>query len=472
VKKSLFLLIAFAFSFPFPLFASDPNIERLSHQSLSENHHPEVSVETLPNGMKLYLLEDHELPVFQMFAYIRGGSIQDPPDKAGLASLLGTVLRTGGTQKQTVESIDRYLENHGAQLETGMSQEYGTAYLQALSQDIKEMIPLFFDVLATPRLEPGQIDLARQRKIEALKRVNEDPEKIAFREFPKLLYGPSSVWARSSSEKTLNAVNREDLLRYHYQFYHPDRLILAVSGDFKKEELIRWIELATQNWPKASAALPEIPAVKKEDKAGISVIEHKGDQSTLLVGHFGDKRSNPDKFALILMNYILGGDIFSSRLGEEIRSNRGLAYSIFSHFGLETDYGLFYAMAQTRSEATAEVVSLIQKEIRDAYEGKGFTQSSLDFAKESILNQMMGDWEPRFNYVKERARLGFFGYPENYLEFYKDNLKAVTLDQVRMVARKYLFPDRLQVLVVGNGEVVEPSLKKIGDVKRVALESF
>jgi predicted Zn-dependent peptidase len=269
----------------------------------------------------------------------------------------------------------------------------------------------------------------------------------------------------------LNAVGRDDLIRFHSQFYHPDRMILAASGDFKKADLMKFIEAATLGWPKASGALPEIVPVNKEEKAGVSVIEHKGVQSTVLVGQFGHKRSNPDKFALILMNYILGGDIFSSRLGEEIRSSRGLAYSIFSHFGLDTDYGLFFVLAQ-RSETTGEVVGLIEKEIRDFYEGKGFTQSSLDFAKEAILNQMMGDWEPRFNYVKERARLGFFGYPENYLEIYRAKLKAVTLDQVKDVAHRYLFPDRLQILAVGDGEVIGPQLKRFGEVKKIPLESF
>lgn len=454
------------------LNASSTQIESLSRIPLGIVHPPAVQIETLSNGMKVYLLEDHELPILQAFAYVRAGSIYDPADKVGLASVLGTVLRNGGTLQKKVDEIDRLLGSRGASIDTAMATEYGSATLSCLSKDLSLILPLFFEILSSPRFEESALRLSVARKIETLKRINDEPEKIAVREFPKLLYGAQSVWARTPTIASLKSVQKSDLKKYHEEFYHPNRLILAISGDFKKEELLALLEKSTQAWKKTEAALPPIPPVEKKWEKGIHLINKPGGQSTLLVGHYGDKRSNPDKFALILMNYMLGGDIFSSKLGEEIRSNRGLAYSIFSRFALETDYGLFYAMAQTKTSSTAEVVGLIEKIIAEFQEGRGFNANALAFAKAAILNQMMGDWDPRFGYVKERARLSYFGYPEDYLDIFQKKLSEVSLEQVKKVAHQYLFPDQLKILVVGDAPSLKASLEKLGTVKEIPLPSL
>ncbi len=451
------------------LDAASTQIEALSRLPLGIVHPPAVQIETLSNGMKVYLLEDHELPILQAFAYVRAGSIYDPADKVGLASVLGTVLRSGGTLSKKADEIDQLLDGRGASIDTGMAGEYGSANLSCLSKDATLILPLFFEILSAPRFEASAIRLSVARKIESLKRINDEPEKIAIREFPKLLYGSGSVWARTPSIASLQSIQKSDLQKYHSQFYHPNRLILAIAGDFKKEEMLALLEKSTQAWNKTEIPLPVIPPVEKKWDKGIYLIPKAGGQSTLLVGHYGDRRSNPDKFALILMNYMLGGDIFSSKLGEEIRSDRGLAYSIFSRFALETDYGLFYAMAQTKTASTTEVIGLIEKIIAEFHEGRGFNAKALEFAKESILNQMMGDWDPRFAYVKERARLSYFGYPENYLDIFQKTLSKVSLEQVKKVAHQYLYPDRLKILVVGDGDKLKTSLEKLGTVKELPL---
>lgn len=472
-KQFLNLMIIFGMIAWSPFsFASTGQIEAFSKIPLGSVKPPEVKIQTLSNGMKLYLLEDHELPIFEVFAYIRAGSIYDPADKVGLSSILGTVLRSGGTTQHSSNDLDRILENEGASLETGMSAEYASASLSCLSKDISQMLPLFFEVLSSPLFKEEKTQLAIARRIEGLKRINDEPDKIAVREYPKLLYGKESVWARTPTSQSLKNIHREDLLRTHQKFYHPENIILAVSGDFKSDELIALLEKSSSSWSKSKEVLPTLPPVEKKWDRGIYLIDKPGGQSTLLVGHYGDKRSNPDKFALILMNYMLGGDIFSSRLGEEIRSNRGLAYSIYSKFGLDTEYGLFYAMAQTKTSSTVEVIQLIEKEILSFHNGKGFSSQSFEFAKASILNQLMGDWDPRFNYVKERARLSYYHYPENYLDVFQKKLAEVTLSQVQAVARKYLFPEKLKILVVGEGKQMKPGLEKLGEVKELPLPTY
>jgi len=466
-------LIAFLIVFPASgLWAAAGRIESLARIPLGQVKPPAVQIETLSNGMKVYLLEDHELPLIQAFAYVRAGAIYDPAEQVGLASVLGTTLRTGGTLQRETKEIDRLLDDRGASIDTGMGAEYGSASLSGLSKDASLLVPLFFEILSSPRFEESAIRLSVARKIEGLKRINDEPEKIAVREFPKLLYGPQSVWARTPKAASLLSVRRGDLQKYHARFYHPDRVILALTGDFKREEMLALLEKSTQGWKKAEDPLPVVPAVKKEWEKGLYLVNKPGGQSTLVMGHYGDKRDNPDKFALILMNYMLGGDIFSSKLGEEVRSNRGWAYSIYSRFGLESDYGLFYAMAQTKTASTADVIGLVESILSQFHEGKGFSAASLGFAKSAILNQLMGDWDPRFGYVKERARLSYFGYPENYLDFFQKKLSEVDMEQVRRVAREYLQPDRLKILVVGDGAKLKAPLEKFGTVKELPLPAL
>ncbi len=470
--KKIFLLLVLAFSSLSQIPMGFTQIATLSKIPLGAVQPPAVQIETLSNGMKVYLLEDSELPIFQAFAYIKAGSVYDPMNQTGLASVLGTVLRTGGTLEKKPAEIDRLLDDRGASLETGMAGEYGTASVSGLSKDVSVLVPLFFEVLSSPQFENSATQLSIARKIESLKRINDEPEKIAVREFPKLMYGPDSAWGRTPTAASLLSIRKSDLQKYHGQFYHPDQVTLAIAGDFKKAEMLALLEKATQAWKKSDGKMPALPEVKKEWDKGIYLINKPGGQSTIVIGHYGDKRDNPDKFALILMNYRLGGDIFSSKLGEEVRSNRGWAYSIYSRFALETVYGLFYAIAQTKTASTSDVIGLVAKIISDFHEGEGFSGSSLGAAKSAILNQLMGDWDPRFGYVKERARLSYFHYPENYLDVFQKKLGAVTVEEVRKVAKQYLYPDKLKILVVGDAEKLKASLEKYGTVKELPLPSL
>jgi len=469
MKRFCILLWVVLFIHASSAFAQDSHIQRLSQKSLKEFHFPTVEKIKLSNGMQVYFSEDHELPTLEIFAYIRGGAVFDPPAKTGVAGLVGSLLRVGGTREKSPNQVDELLEDRGAELETGMSHEYGTARLRCLKEDSDLLVSLFFEILSSPRFDKTQFELSRSRQIEAIKRQDDEAEKIALREFPKLFYGARSPWASTPTPQTLQAIRIDDLKDFYGRFFHPENVVLAVGGDFKKEALVQLLEKASSSWAKSSVPVPPLPKVAKTNSKGIFVINKKGGQSTILMGHFGDQRFNPDKFALILMDYLLGGDIFSSRLGEEIRSNRGLAYGVYSHFGLETEMGLFYVMAQTKTESTAQVIQLAWQIIRDFYEGTHLSENSLRFAKEAILNRLINQWEPHFNYVKERARLGFLGYPEDYLQTYPESIRKVNLEQIKKVGQKYLFPDALKILVVGDEAKFVGDLKKLGEVKELPV---
>ncbi|MBL7686273.1 MAG: insulinase family protein, partial [Deltaproteobacteria bacterium] len=294
------------------LSAEESMIQRLSQKKDQNLNPPAVSIHTLKNGMKVYWLEDDELPIFEMQVFIKGGTRLDPPALSGAASMMGALLRTGGTQKFSTVEIDRLLDNKGAEIETGMGFEYATAKLACLSEDQNELVPLLFEMLAEPRFAEGQIDLVRAQKIEALARLRDDPEKLASKKFPELVFGEGSIYSKTPSEQSLKKVQKNDLIQIHQMMFHPSQMIVAVSGKFKKDALFSLLEKSTQKMSQVKTPLPDLPAVEKKIENGFFGMDKKGVQSTLLIGHFGDQRFNPDKFAIILMNYLLGGDIFSS----------------------------------------------------------------------------------------------------------------------------------------------------------------
>ncbi|MDL1872372.1 insulinase family protein, partial [Deltaproteobacteria bacterium PRO3] len=208
--------------------------------------------------------------------------------------------------------------------------------------------------------------------------------------------------------------------------------------------------------PKATEPLPVPAPVEKRFSAGQTLIPKSADQATLLLGHFGDKRFNPDKFALMLLNDILGGEALVSRLGKRVRSTLGLAYGIYSRFGLETDYGVFYIMAQTQAKNAKRVLAESRRILEEIRRPGSVTQAELDFYKQSLLNSLYSEYEPRYNFAKDEARFAYYGYPPNYLELFRQNIEKVTLEDIQRVAEQYLKPEALQVLVVGDPKKIGP----------------
>ncbi|MDX1386319.1 MAG: insulinase family protein, partial [bacterium] len=206
--------------------------------------------------------------------------------------------------------------------------------------------------------------------------------------------------------------------------------------------------------------------VKKTFESGVYLAPKNIDQTTLLVGHFGEKRFNPDKYALLLLNDIMGGNVMSSRLGRRIRSTLGLSYGIYSRFGLSTDYGVFYVFAQTKGPATQQVLSEIRRILKEISTGETLTEAELEEHKKSVVNSLFAEYEPKFNFVKDEARFEYFGYPPNYLEYFRKKIQKVSLAQLRRVAKKYLRPDALKVLVVGD----EGKIGQLQGVQKLSLE--
>ncbi len=437
---------------PQPLKYSPPKVERV----------------TLKNGLVVFLLEDHELPLINATAYVRVGSIYDPPDKAGLAGLVGSVMRTGGTKTRSGDDLDENLEFLAASVETGMSEESGTASLSVLSKDLDKGLGIFADVLMNPAFRQDKLDLAKTQTVEGIRRRYDNPGEIARWEFRKIVWGKESPWARRSTVETVSRITRDDLIAFHQKYYHPNSVLLGVSGDFRKDDLIARLEKVFAGWQSTAIQLPEVQKENPDFKPGVYAVSKNVSQSTIRIGHVGMQRNSPDQYAAAVLNEIFGAGPFTSRLGAEVRSNQGLAYAVFGSILDGVNGGMFLTVCQTKAETTSRAVALM-KNIIARIQTDPITDQEMADAKNALINSFIFKYASPFQIVSQKVSLKYDGYPDDYLETYIDHIQKVTKDDVLRVAKAYIHPDKLAFFVLGQPEKYDKPLTEFGPVTAITL---
>jgi predicted Zn-dependent peptidase len=443
--------------------------ENLEYPKLRDIEVPEVQQVTLANGMRLFLLEDHELPLISMSVRIRTGSMYEPAEKVGLASITGMVMRTGGTTSKTGDELDEELESIAASVETGIGLNSGSASMSVLKRDLDTGLAILVDVLMNPAFREGKIMLAKMQHRSSIARRNDFVGSIAGREFEKLIYGPDSVYARHTEYATIGNISRDDLIAFHKRFFGPNNMMLAVWGDFNTKEMIDKIEKAFEGWAKVDLQLPETPKVAYDFRKTVNVIRKDDvNQSNIYLGHIGGLRSDPDYFALIVMNKILGGG-FTGRLFKNVRSREGLAYSVFGSYSANYDYpGEFYVGCQTKSESTVKAIRAMIREVEKIKESE-VTDEELALAKDSFLNSFVFNFDTTGEIVNRLVTYEYYGYPSDFLMKIKQNVEKVTKADVLRVARKHLKPDQVQILAVGRPDDFDEPLSTLGPVNEIDI---
>jgi zinc protease len=404
----------------------------------------------LRNGATLFLLEDRELPIVNIYVLMRAGSIYEPADKTGLASLTGMLLENGGTKSKVPQEVDRIIDDNALGISISATRESMSASLKALSSKLPVALPLLFELLTQPRLDDERLNIDRLKFIEQLKRDKDDPFTVAARAYRKLVYGKDNPWARVPEEADVKKLSRDDIVKFVNHYVRPSNMLIAVSGDFNSQEMKSQIENALSGAQEGRVEFPEVAQVVKEFKPDLEFIDRDVKQANIFMGHLGIKRHNPDKFAIIVMNMILGGDTFLSRLGRDIRMQRGLAYSVRSSFGWDTDYGLSVVYAGTKAVSENEVTRLIQEAIQNLWAGDQISDDEFNRAKQTILNQLIFDYDSAAKLAQSQATFAFNGYPPDYLEVFRKGIQAVTKEDVKRVAHKYLHPDGLKTLILSS----------------------
>ncbi len=430
---------------------------------------PEVTRYRLENGMQVYLNEDHELPLVNISVTLAGGSVNDPKELTGLSELFAATLESGGFGDLTPEQVDTELESRAIELSVGATDYSYQIDLSLHRRDLALGLRLLADLLRRPQFDAERFELVRHQMLEAIYRRNDNPAGIAARLLAEET-ASGHPFGRQARVETVTAISRQDLVALHSRCFRAGNVWLAVSGDLTRGELDQLLGSQFADWPAGTPAAPALPPLPEESEARILVADKDLPQTTILMGQRGISKDNPDMYALQVANYILGGGGFNSRLMREIRSNRGLAYSVYSYFNIGRRLPqLFVAAAETKSASTAEVVRLMLEQLQ-ALIDVPVAEQELSLAKQSLINSFVFAFDNSHAVVARQVRLDFYAYPQGYLEDYRRNIAAVTIEDVRRVAEKYLKPDHLQIILVGKSELFVDSLQQFGlPVKRVDL---
>jgi zinc protease len=422
----------------------------------------------LSNGMVIFLQEDHELPLIDGSARIHGGSRHEPASKVGLVDLFGEVWRTGGTKAQTGDQLDDFLEVRAAKVETGGSPDSTSMSLSCLKGDFDDVFKVFVDLLQNPEFRADKLDLAQKQMDDGISRRNDDVGGITARESTKLAYGADNPYAREPEYSTIAAITRQDLLDWHKTYIQPNHIILGISGDFDSAAMEAKLRAAFESWPKG-ADLPRDDVQYQPAKPGYYVVPKEDvNQSNIHMVALGTTRNNPDYYAIAVFNEAFGGG-FSSRLFNDIRTKRGLAYNVGGGIGTNFGHpGILQFVLSTKSQSTVEAIQALDEDI-DNLSKQPITEEEIKHAKDAILNAFIFRLDSPDKVLSERVTYEFYGYPSDWLDKYPVEIQKVTAADVNRVAAKYVHRDQLAVLVVGNTKEFDKPLSSLGAVKEIDI---
>jgi zinc protease len=417
----------------------------------------------LPNGIQIFLQEDHELPFISGFVRVRGGSRDEPAAKVGLVSLYGQVWRTSGTKTTSGDVLDDQLAAKAAHIETGGGQAATSVSWNSFSKDFDNVFAISLDLLLHPDFQQSKLDLARRSMITGILRRNDDAESIVTREAVEIAYGKNNPYGREAEIPTVSAVTLDDLRAWHDRTVVGANLIVGAIGDFKTADMEQKLRAAFASIPKGEKLVtPKIDFA--EPKPGI-YFAPKDDvnQSNIYMVGLGTREDNPDFFALSVMNEIFSGG-FGSRVVQNVRTKLGLAYDVGGRFGAAYDHpGLFAVGLGTKSQSTVPATKATLDEIRNL-RTQPPTPDEMRKAKDDLLNSFIFRYDSPEKVLSEQVTLAVYDYPADFLERYRAGVEKVTAADVTRVAEKYVQPDKLAIVVVGNPPEIQPPLKNLGPV--------
>jgi zinc protease len=450
--------------------AAAPSYKDLKFPPLRPIQIPKVAAFTLPNGMKLYLLEDHELPAINGVARVRTGNLFDPADKAGLATMTGMTIRTGGTRTKTGEQLDEQLENIAASVESNIGETSGSVSFSVLKENTDEVLGVFKDVITGPEFRPDKIALARTQLRGGIARRNDDARGVAEREFAGIVYGKDTPYGRQMEYATLNRITRADLQDFYKRYFFPANVMLGVWGDFDTAGMKAKIEKLFSDWTVEQPPVPEFPKAGGSPAAGIYLAVKKDVTQTFFsIGQLGGQFNDKDYPALVILAGILGGG-FRSRLVERVRTKMGNAYDIGAAWDANYDHpGLFEISGGTKSLSTVETFKAIQEEV-DRIRTAEVTEEELKAAKDTTLNSLVFAYDTRAKTLARMLTYEYYGYPPDFIQQYQKGIEAVTRADVLRVAKEHLNPAAFTTVAVGNPEDFGHPLDALGSpVKTIDL---
>jgi zinc protease len=436
---------------------------------------PKAFRAVLANGLRAHLDEDHTLPLVNISALINFGNVDIPKDKAGLGSVMGETLIKGGTKTRDGSAIEERIDFLGGSLSFSVEDRTSTLSLFVRSQDLDEGLDLFFDVLMNPEFREDPLKLTKARLIEQLRQANDQPSLVLRREFERLLYGDISLtW--QPAKTTIESVTSGNLKAAHQHYFFPKNIILAASGDFNRNDLKNKINKIIAGWKNTKAAFPELAKTFPTVEPGVYFIQKPINQGYVSIGHLGIEDTNPDYYAVQVMNFILGGGSFTSRITTKVRSDEGLSYNQGSRFTYTWGFpGTFSGYVQTKSATVAYAISLIMNEF-ERIRKESVSDEEMETAQNYYLESFSDNFQSPQTTMTNFATLEMEGKPQDYYKTYRSKIQSVTKEKVLEVAKKYIHPDKMVIMIVGDwgpcdkgSDKLAGPLDRFGKIHRIGL---
>ena len=430
---------------------------------------------TLSNGVPVYLLEDHSLPLLDVEVVSRVGVANLPDSLWGVGWQADGMLRTGGTTRLSPDSVDKLIEFYALNVFISTGNEQSNASFSGLSRYRDQMLELGFDLLRNPRNDTSRVRITAGQQQEAWRRRNDQPASVLNRAWNQVMLGDHPLGRTQVTPDEIAGFTPARFRWTQERIFCPQNLLIGVSGDFDEKGLLAKLETLFRGWPRCAAGLRPVPPLPIAAGPRIVLVEKDVNQTNIRMGHAGGIRvaDTPDYYAAQVADFLLGGGGgFNSRLLQRVRSDSGFAYSTFSNWGAETKReDLFFAGAQIRAEKTVAGLSLMQR-IIGSMATEPVTARDVQLAKDNEVNSFVFRFQNAGQIVAQQLGYAVEGLPANWFDLYLKGIQAVTPDQVTDVSRRLLHPDRLVTVVVGKPSAFDKPLSALGPVTVMPVDSI
>ncbi len=407
----------------------------------------------LSSGVPVYMAVSKEFPLVTIRFAFKGGSYLEADGKEGLAQLTGSLVRQGGTQSLSGRDLDEEFDFLAANVFSSITQTTANAQVNCLTSNLDEAFALFMDMVRTPGFDPERVETFRAQAIEAMKNRNDVPLAIAIRELNALAWGADHFEGKMPTEQSINGCTIDDMRALHARIFNPANLIISVVGDFDESAMTERLEHALAGWTFGSP-VPPIPAPSNDIAPGVYHSEKDAPQGQILIAMRGLTRDDPDSVPVLIMNQILGGGGFTSRITNRVRTQEGLAYTAGSTFSNRVDYeGLFLAYAFSKSVTTPLATRLMFEEINRIRE-EPVTDEELQTVKNQLIETFPRRFESKGGTLITFVNDEMTGRDPNFWHTYRNKIRAVTKDDVLAMAKKHLRPEEMMILVVGKWDEI------------------
>ena len=432
---------------------------------------PEIQKRTLSNGLAVWLVESHEVPLVQLNLLVKAGAGDDPAGKFGVASLTAAMLDEGAGSRDALQLADA-VEFLGASLATTASFDASAVRLNVPVARLKEGLPLMADVILRPTFPEKELERVRLERLTALLQAKDDPASVAPMAFARTVFGATHRYGTgiAGTETTLKGLMVQDLKSFHAATYQPGNSVLLVVGDVTADAIIPQLEMQFGSWKGTSPARKPVPQAAQVAQGQITIVDMPGaEQSQIRIGWVGVPRSTPDYFTIEVLNTVLGGS-FTSRLNQNLREEHQYSYGASSRFDMRLSAGAFQAGAGVQTDKTAEALKEFFNELNGIL--KPVPEEELAKAKNYVALSFPSEFETSGDLSSKMEEMVVYNLPDRYFGAYIDNLQKVTAPAVQKVATTYIQPSKFAVVVVGDRKVIEPGIRalNLGPVRVMSVD--